>query len=531
MKNVTSYRRSGSMIYAYLGPTNTGKTHRAIERMIQLRGGMIGLPLRLLAREIYDRLCTVIAPERVALITGEERIISNQSKFFVCTVESMPLDKDVPIVIVDEIQLASHPIRGHVFTDRLLHARGVQETWFLGSDSMINIVKRLVPTAKITVLQRLSSLKYIPQKSLQSLPKRTAVISFNISHLYELAEYIRYTKGGVALVMGAMSPQSRNAQVELFQTGQVDYLIATDAIGMGLNLDIKNICFASLRKFDGKEQRNLSNSEIGQIAGRAGRYQRDGTFGLSKDCASRFYVSNEMIDSIERQSFFPVRKVYYRNTDLEFDSIEYFWKRLYKRPFSGCMIPMRGAMDEKAMLYLLEQKEIRNLMGNSIRLSFLWEVCRIPDYRSNSDASHFRFLQNIYIQLTKDDGNLNDSWVQKQVDKLRRDTGGIDQLMRQMAYTRTWNYIAHRQDWLQNPKEWRSKIGELEQNLSHLLHERLTQRFVDESNIARGGLPVASGVYVDEYTLWSEQMTLGWLVSFSFRSNIRADTHFGVRAR
>jgi ATP-dependent RNA helicase SUPV3L1/SUV3 len=532
MKPVTSFakQRHGScLIYAYLGPTNTGKTHRAIERMVSLKGGMIGLPLRLLAREVYDRLCKEVSPEKVSLITGEERIIPDRAKFFVCTVESMPLEKDVPIVVVDEVQLATHPVRGHVFTDRILRARGVEETWLLGSDSMVPIIESLVPTAIIHRLQRLSKLRYKEPKQLGALPRRSAIIAFNISHLYEIAEHIRRTKGGVAVVMGSMSPQSRNAQVDLFQSGTVDYLVATDAIGMGLNLDIKHICFASLSKFDGREQRFLTVQEIGQIAGRSGRYQKDGTFGISKECSLRFSLNEPTVDAIERQVFLPVRKVYYRNSNLLFSSQEAFWKSLFKKPFDRSLWPMRDAMDERSMKFLLAQEEISQIASTPIRLSFLWEVCRIPDYRQDSDLAHFRLLSKIYKQLTQKDGLLDNAWVESQVARLSRDHRDISNLLRQMACTRTWGYIAHRSDWLHSPERWRARIAKVEQDLSERLHERLTQRFVDDCTGKVGERPVPEGVYVENDTLWSTQMTLGWLVSFSFRSNIRADIQFGLK--
>ncbi len=517
---------NGSLIFAYLGPTNTGKTYRAIQRMIELGGGCIGLPLRLLAREVYERLAEKVGNDNVGLITGEERILPRHYRYLACTVESMPTQEDFPIVIVDEIQLATHPKRGHIFTDRLLHIRGITETWFLGSDTMTEIIQDLVPTAKITQLKRLSKLNYLQPKKLGSLPKRSAIISFNITHLYEIAERIRSSRGGVAIVMGAMSPQARNAQVELFQSGKVDYLIATDAIGLGLNLDIKHVCFASLRKFDGKEYRDLTLPEIGQIAGRAGRYQRDGSFNLSLDCTQRHFLSDQAVQYIEAQQFLPVRKIYYRNSNLNFESVDRLLSSLQKRPFRGCMLPQREALDEQALLFLLKDEDIQKKLDSPLRIEFLWQICRIPDYQQETQISHFRFLKRIYLELTTGDGVLPDPWVSQQAKKLGNLAGDIPQLLRQMASVRTWSYISHRLDWLRSPEYWIMHFKELEETLAATLHERLTQRFIDELNSPEER-PIPFDLHVEDGVLWSKQMLLGYLVSFSFRSNWTADAYFG----
>ena len=519
---------NGSLIYAYLGPTNTGKTYRAIQRMITLGGGCIGLPLRLLAREVYERLCEQAGADKVGLITGEERVLPRHYRYLACTVESMPVQEDFPIVIIDEIQLATHRKRGHIFTERLLHARGIKETWFLGSDTMIPILEELVPTAQITKLKRLSKLSYLQPKKLASLPKRSAIISFNIAHLYEIAERVRSSRGGVAIVMGAMSPQARNAQVELFQSGKVDYLIATDAIGLGLNLDIKHVCFASMRKFDGKDYRDLTLQEIGQIAGRAGRYQRDGSFNISLDCAQRHTLSEQAVHYVEAQEFLPVRKIFYRNAELHFETVDRLINSLQKRPFRGCLLPQREALDEQALMFLLNDEDIQRKLDSSHRIEFLWQICRIPDYQQETHLSHFRFLKRIYLELTKGDGVLPDAWVTQQAKRLGNLAGDIPQLLRQMASVRTWAYISHRPDWLRSPEYWIAHFKGLEETLSNTLHERLTQRFIDELNSPEER-PVPIDLLVEDGVLWSKQMSLGALVSFSFRSNWTADAYFGAK--
>ena len=518
---------NGSLIFADLGPTNTGKTHRAIERMLALKKGIIGLPLRLLAREVYDKLVAKTDVRDVALFTGEERILPNRPRYYVCTVESMPMDITVPIVVVDEIQLATHPKRGHIFTDRILNARGTVETWFLGSDTMTDILKTLVPTVDIKSSKRLSPLKYVQPKRLSALPKRTAIVSFNITHLYELADRMRVAKGGVALVMGSMSPQSRNAQVELFQTGKVDTLIATDAIGLGLNLDIRHVCFASLRKFDGKDYRYLSLAEIGQIAGRAGRFKQGGTFNLSVDAASQGGLSNSAVEAIEEQLFAPVRKIYYRNSDISFESLDRFWKTLQKHPFSGRLIPQREALDELTMNYLLKDPEIERLCHRQENLKLLWSVARIPDYAAQSHAHHFRLTKRIFWQLYKE-GELSNLWVMREMDKLKNLAGDIPKLLSNMARIRTWNYIAQRPEWLSNGEYWQPLLKDLENKLSQTVHERLTERFIDEMGHAvERSTP--QNVYVEGEELWCQSMRLGVLEALSFVSSSTAQAKFGFQ--
>jgi ATP-dependent RNA helicase SUPV3L1/SUV3 len=515
----------GSLVYADLGPTNTGKTHRAIQRMLELGRGMIGLPLRLLAREVYDRLVAASDVKDVALLTGEERIVPYKPKFYVCTVESMPMDITVPIVVVDEIQLAAHPKRGHTFTDRILHARGTIETWFLGSDTMIDILDELVPTTIVHRSERMSPLRYIQPKRLSALPKRSAVVTFNITHIYELAERMRLAKGGVAIVMGSMSPQSRNAQVELFQSGKVDTLIATDAIGLGLNLDIKHVCFASTRKFDGRDYRYLSLGEMGQIAGRAGRHTQGGTFNLSVDAAQRGALSEGSIQAIEEQVFAPVRKVYYRNSNLDFQSVDHFWKSIQQRAHHSCMIPQREAIDELTMQALLKEDAILKACYSPERIELLWNVCRIPDYVQHSLSSHIRLVRMVFQQLIQD-GKLNPVWITKELQKLENLTGNISKLLDNMSKIRTWNFIAHRPDWIHNQDHWKSQLSRLEQTLSDTVHQRLTERFIDEMGHQQER-SAPEGVYREGESLWCSTMEIGVFQSLSFIPNMRATQRFG----
>ncbi len=518
---------NGSLIFADLGPTNTGKTHRALERMLELKRGIIGLPLRLLAREVYERLVAKTHVRDVALLTGEERIIPNRPRYYVCTVESMPSDITVPIVVVDEIQLATHPKRGHIFTDRILNARGTVETWFLGSDTMSDILQTLVPTVDIKRSERMSPLRYVQPKRLSALPKRTAIVSFNITHLYELADRMRIAKGGVALVMGAMSPQSRNAQVELFQTGKVDTLIATDAIGLGLNLDIRHVCFASLRKFDGKDYRYLTLGEMGQIAGRAGRFKQGGTFNLSVDAAQRGGLTDAAVQAIEEQIFAPVRKIYYRNSDISFESLDHFWNSLQKRPFSGRLIPQREALDELTMNHLLKDDGIHKLCSRSETLKLLWSVARIPDYAGQSHAHHFHLTKRIFLQLVEQ-GELSTLWVTRELEKLKNMAGDIPKLLDNMARIRTWNYIAQRPDWLPNADYWHPYLKKLENELSETVHQRLTERFVDEmGQVQERATP--KNVVVEGEELWCQTMRLGVFESLSFISSAAAQGRFGFQ--
>jgi len=466
-------------IRAILGPTNTGKTHLAIDRMLGHTSGMIGFPLRLLARENYDRIVAAKGARAVALITGEEKIIPPSPRWFVCTVESMPVDRLVEFLAVDEIQLCADPERGHVFTDRLLHARGISETMFLGSDTVGDLVRRLVPEAHIETRQRLSTLTYTGPKKLTRLPRRSAVVAFSVAEVYALAELIRRQRGGTAVVLGALSPRTRNAQVAMYQEGEVDYMVATDAIGMGLNMDVDHVAFANTRKFDGRRARPLTHAEIGQIAGRAGRYMNDGTFGTTNDSPP---LDDEAVQAVEGHRFDAVKRLYWRNRRLDFASPKFLLKSLELRPPRIELIRARDGEDQFVLQRFVQDEEVTSLATNPAAVRMLWEVCQIPDFRKVMPDHHAVLLKRIYLALAAGpdmEGRLPEDWVARQIDRLNVTTGDIDTLTNRIAYIRTWTYISHRVDWLDDAVHWQERTREIEDKLSDALHERLTQRFVD----------------------------------------------------
>ena len=504
----------GSVLSALLGPTNTGKTYRAVERMLHYGAGMIGLPLRLLAREVYDKLVLKVGKQHVALLTGEERIEPLDVRFWVCTVESMPLDKKTPIVIVDEIQLALHAKRGHVFTDRILNARGTIETWFLGSDIMGDVLKRLVPTATHYRFERFSKLHYTATKRLEVLPPRSAVIAFSIGHLYSLAERIRARTGGVAIVLGALSPKARNAQVELFESGQVNHIVSTDAIGMGLNLDVRAVYFAALHKFDGQQLRALEPWELGQIAGRAGRYRKPGYFGMLQDSSEG--LRDWLIESIENQHFAQAHRVYYRNSDLCFDSIVDFQHSLRDMPKTRLFQPAWNLPDERAFQGLIQEADIREKASSREGLQLLWQVSQIPDYRQDSDSDHHQFLAYVYRQLVSTQGVIASDWLRRRLKRLNRIEGRIETLLQKIAYIRTWAYIAYREHWVENPIHWRSEIADIEDRLSTTLHEQLRQNFVDDAARAKSDFIEPQGVHQKGNCALSDRGLLGEIKHLCF---------------
>lgn len=520
----------GSRITAHLGPTNTGKTHRAIERMIAHGGGMIGLPLRLLAREVYDRVCGAVGVREVALITGEERIEPHRPRFWVCTVESMPLTEAVPFLAVDEIQLATHPERGHVFTDRLLNARGTKETWFLGSDTMRPIVERLVPTAVIETHERLSALHWAEPKSLASLPPRSAVIAFSVADVYELADQVRAARGGVAVVLGALSPRARNAQVAMFESGEVQHLVSTDAIGMGLNLDLRYVYFSALRKFDGQTMRELEPWEIGQIAGRAGRHKREGHFGLTRECAETTRVSPRLIAAVERQHFHPVRKIYYRNENLDLSSVDALRHSLRRPPFASCLVMSPELRDARAFELLMRMPEVADAVQRSPdRLALLWDVCRIPDFRDDSEGAHIRLLAQIFRQLVGNYERISTDWMEERLRTLDSVEGDIDAMTRRIANTRTLAYIAHRKGWHGDAERWKERVVKLEEDLSAALHQRLTAHFVDERVAVQVERSVPHGVKLEGEEVVTKTVPLGRMESFGFVPSFDAQRLFGPR--
>jgi ATP-dependent RNA helicase SUPV3L1/SUV3 len=466
----------GARVLAVLGPTNTGKTHLAIERMLGHRTGMIGFPLRLLARENYDRVVALKGARAVALITGEEKIVPPHPSYFVCTVEAMPLDLPVDFLAVDEIQLCGDPERGHVFTNRLLHARGSCETMFLGADTIRPLLKRLVPEAEYVSRPRFSTLAYSGPKKITRLPPRSAVVAFAISDVFALAELMRRQRGGTAVVMGALSPRARNAQVGLFQSGEVDYLVATDAIGMGLNMDLDHVAFARLAKFDGRGPRRLAAAEIAQIAGRAGRHMSDGTFGTTAELPG---IDEDVVEAVENHRFDPLPRLFWRNARLDYRSVGGLLKSLDEKPRLPGLVPAREADDHLALAALAKLPDIAGVATNPETVRLLWDVCQIPDFRKIMSDTHARFLAQIYRHLTGRSGRLPPDFVASQVNQLDRTDGDIDTLMTRIAHVRTWTYIANRSDWLTDSTGWQERARTIEDHLSDALHDRITQRFVD----------------------------------------------------
>src|SRR5579875_1291056 len=467
---------SAPRLVAVLGPTNTGKTYLAIERMLAHRSGMIGFPLRLLARENYDRIVKLRGARSVALVTGEGKILPPNPSYFVCTVEAMPLDRPVEFLAVDEIQLCADSERGHVFTDRLLHARGLVETMFLGAETIRPLIRRLLPEAEHVSRPRFSRLSYSGHKKLTRLPPRSAVVAFTAADVFSLAELIRHRRGGTAVVLGALSPRARNAQVGLFQAGEVDYLVATDAIGMGLNMDLDHVAFASIGKFDGSGPRRLEAAEIAQIAGRAGRHMSDGTFGTT---AEQGPLEPAIVEAVENHRFDPLRQLFWRNSRLRFASIEALLKSLDERPVIPGLVPAREADDLRALRALARLPDIVARAKHPGMVRLLWEVCQIPDYRKVISDSHTRLLAHCFLHLSGPRERLPTAWIADQIARLDRVDGDIDTLMMRIAHIRTWSYIAHRNDWVEKAAEWQERTRTIEDRLSDALHERITQRFVD----------------------------------------------------
>jgi ATP-dependent RNA helicase SUPV3L1/SUV3 len=466
---------------AVLGPTNTGKTHLAVERMLGHASGMIGLPLRLLAREIYDRIVKARGPRCVALITGEEKIVPPRPQYYVCTVEAMPLSVEVEFLAVDEIQLCADPERGHVFTHRLLHARGRHETMLLGAGTMAPLVRRLLPHAEIQTRDRFSQLTYSGPKKLTRLPRRSAVVAFSADQVYAIAELIRRQRGGAAVVMGSLSPRTRNAQVALYQSGEVDFLVATDAIGMGLNMDVDHVAFAGLRKFDGRRTRFLHPQEIGQIAGRAGRYQKNGTFGVTGEAED---MDPDLVEAVENHSFEPVAGAEWRNAKLDFGSLPGLVRSLAKPPDREGLRLSAVALDEITLKALSEDETVQTRARDRTNLMRLWDVCQTPDFRKVAADEHVALAKAFFLQLTERRRRLSDEWISRQYEQLNRTDGEIDTLAARLASVRTLAYVANRPDWLVDPAEWQGRTRGLEDRLSDTLHEKLMARFVDRRTSA-----------------------------------------------
>ena len=462
-------------VKAVLGPTNTGKTHLAIERLLAHASGIIGFPLRLLARENYDRMVARKGAKYVALITGEEKIIPPEARWFACTVEAMPLDRQAEFVAVDEIQLCADPDRGHIFTDRLLYARGLVETMFLGAETIRPLLNRLVPGAEIQTRPRLSQLVHAGPAKLTRLPPRSAVVAFSAAEVYAIAELIRRRRGGCAVVMGRLSPRTRNAQVALYQDKEVDFLVATDAIGMGLNMDVDHVAFASLGKFDGHRPRLLHAPEVAQIAGRAGRGMRDGSFGTTATCAP---MPEEVARQVEAHQFQPLAQLCWRNADLDFSGIDALLASLGAPPPRAGLVRGNDASDFETLAALAREPDIRARARGRGRVRLLWEACQIPDFRKLADETHARLCARMFFHVVEG-GTVPTDFLATQIDQLARPEGDIDTLMQRLAGIRVWAYIAARPDWVKDAPHWQGRAREVEDLLSDALHERLLARFVD----------------------------------------------------
>ncbi len=466
-------------LLAILGPTNTGKTYAAFEKLLSYSSGVFGFPLRLLARENYDKAVKRIGLNKVALITGEEKIIPKEAKYFFCTVESMPKNISVDCIIIDEIQLAADYERGHIFTDRILNLKGTFQTIFLGSLNIENILKKIYPNIVIERKNRFSQLTFLRKQNFSKLEPRSAIIAFNINKVYEIAENIRTHKGGTAVVLGSLSPRTRNAQVEVYENKNVDYLVATDAIGMGLNLNINHVSFSSLEKFDGRYNRNLAANELGQIAGRAGRYKQDGTFSYTKEAGN---LDPLIIQQIETHNFDNIQKIYWRNSDLDFSSIETLLSSLKKYPIQNYFIHKKNALDEINFRNLINESEIKNFLSSKINLKLLWDICQIPDFEKLFNDNYLLLLKDIFLILINNKYKIPEEWIDKKVRRLNNFYGGIPELSIKISQIRTWTYISNNHEWLENSYHWKEKTQQIENELSDQLHNSLTKKFIDYSS-------------------------------------------------
>ena len=472
-------------ITAVLGPTNTGKTHLAIETMLSFESGIIGFPLRLLAREVYDKIIQKTDISKVALITGEEKIIPMNAKYYLCTVESMPLNKLVDFVAIDEIQMCADNERGHVFTDRLLNFRGEKLTMFLGSHTIKNIINSLEEKVEFIFKDRFSKLSYVGHKKISRLNPKSAIIAFSIEEVYAIAELVRRQKGGSAIVMGSLSPKTRNSQVKLYQSGDVDYLVATDAIGMGLNMDLDNVYFSSLKKFDGKKLRKLNLSEISQIAGRAGRYRNDGSFGITGDCKE---LSAEEIELIESHKLEPIQYIFWRNSNLNFKNFESLINSLDEKPTKKILRRIYDCEDEKLLKFFLKEHSKYNILNEKNSLEIIWECCQIPDFVKHTYGHHLEVVSEVFGFLTSGKKKVLNKYMKKQLNSLDKLEGNVDSISNRIANVRTWSYVSNKKGWVENQDYWIERTKILEDKLSDRLHEELTKSFIDKraSILARG---------------------------------------------
>ena len=472
-------------ITAVLGPTNTGKTHLAIETMLSFDSGMIGFPLRLLAREVYDKIIKKVNLDKVALITGEEKIIPSNAKYFLCTVESMPIDKQLDFVGIDEIQMCADHERGHIFTDRLLNLRGTKLTMLMGSNTIKNIISNLKDDIEFINRNRLSKLVYEGHKKISRIQRKTAIIAFSAEEVYAIAELIRRQKGGAAIVMGSLSPKTRNSQVELYQSGDVDFLVATDAIGMGINMDLDYVYFSNLKKFDGRKLRKLNLSEIGQIAGRAGRYLNNGGFGITGQCKE---INSEEVELLENHKFEEIQSLYWRNSDLNFNNPTSLLRSLDEKPDQRWLRKIYEREDEKALKFFLREKNFLTNEFNKGKLELLWECCQIPDFVKKTYGNHYEVIENVFKFLISRNQKISEDFMRQQLIKLDKLEGNVDSLSNRIANVRTWSYVSNKNNWVDNQNYWIDKTKILEDKLSDRLHEELTKTFIDKraSVLARG---------------------------------------------
>ncbi len=512
-------------ITAVLGPTNTGKTFLAIETMLSFDSGMIGFPLRLLAREVYDKIIKKVDPSKVALITGEEKIIPLNAKYFLCTVESMPLDKSLEFVGIDEIQMCNDHERGHIFTDRLLHMRGDKLTMLMGSNSIKKIIQKLDDDIEFKNRERLSKLSFGGHKKISRIERKSAVIAFSTEEVYAIAELIRRQKGGAAIVMGSLSPKTRNSQVSLYQSGDVDYLVATDAIGMGINMDLDNVYFSNLKKFDGKKIRNLNISEIGQIAGRAGRYLNDGMFGTTGECKE---VRPEEIEALESHNFPDIQTIFWRNSKLNFSNKVSLLKSLEEKPKKDWLRRINECQDEKVLKYFLKEGTNIEIQDNHDVLEILWECCQIPDFVKKTYGHHFEVVSKIFSFITSKDKKVPNHYMKEQLSLLDKLDGNVDSLSNRIANVRTWSYVSNKSNWVENQDYWIERTKNLEDKLSNRLHEELTKTFIDKraSVLARGlkqDIMFETEIVNDEEVMINEQY-IGRLKGLRLELDLRVDT-------
>ena len=476
---------SKNKVTAVLGPTNTGKTFLAIETMLSFQSGMIGFPLRLLAREVYDKVIKKIDPSKVALITGEEKIIPLNAKYFLCTVESMPVDKSLEFVGVDEIQMCADSERGHIFTDRLLNLRGEKLTMLMGSNTIKSIIEKLNDDIEFINKERFSKLSFGGHKKISRIERKSAVIAFSAEEVYAIAELIRRQKGGAAIVMGSLSPKTRNAQVNLYHSGDVDYLVATDAIGMGINMDLDQVFFSNIKKFDGKKLRRLNISEIGQIAGRAGRYLNNGSFGITGDCGE---INPEEIEALEQHKFPEIQNIFWRNSNLNFDNKLSLIKSLEEKPNKDWLRRIYECEDEKVLKYFLKDAPNFNFEENSDNLKTLWECCQIPDFVKKTYGHHIEVVRKVFNFLTNGNRRIPNQYMKEQLSLLDKIEGNVDSISNRIANVRTWSYVSNKSNWVENQDYWIERTKTLEDKLSDRLHEELTKSFIDKraSVLARG---------------------------------------------